>query len=343
MAFVTGGSGYVGRNLIRYLKKKNWGIRALARSEKSANVVSDLGAEPINGDLSSVEAMTNAMKSCDVCFHCAAPVEFWGNLDKYLRITRDGTGNVIKACKDSGIPKLIYLSSIVVLMSQAFSMNNLDETMDYRDDLYGTYQICKKEAEILALAANEDDKLSVVILRPPMIWGNDDTSLLPKVLETAHRHIYQWINQGKHYLSMCHVFNVVHGLYLLFEKGKPGEIYFVNDGKRYSVKEFYTDLFTVTGAPQPFVSIPYKCMFCCGQFMDCLFCCGQACECCECCVPPFHSIQVLGMGLPFNCNDDKIRNELGFEDQISVKDGMLQLADRFNIERESIESKLICQ
>eukprot|EP01084_Bolivina_argentea_P037269 68922_1 len=167
MAFVTGGSGYVGRNLIRYLKKKNWGIRALARSEKSANVVSDLGAEPINGDLSSVEAMTNAMKSCDVCFHCAAPVEFWGNLDKYLRITRDGTGNVIKACKDSGIPKLIYLSSIVVLMSQAFSMNNLDETMDYRDDLYGTYQICKKEAEILALAANEDDKLSVVILRPP--------------------------------------------------------------------------------------------------------------------------------------------------------------------------------
>lgn len=65
IAFVTGGSGYVGRNLIRYLVKKNWKIRAMARSSKSAQAVRELGAEPIEGDLNSVEAMTNGMKGAD--------------------------------------------------------------------------------------------------------------------------------------------------------------------------------------------------------------------------------------------------------------------------------------
>ena len=260
------------------------------------------------------------------------------------KITRDGTGNVIKACKDSGIPKLVHLSSTIVMMSKNQPLVMLDETMDYRDDICGVYSICKKEAEILAVEASKNiETLSVCILRPPMIWGNDDTNMTPQIVENANKRLFQWFNNGEYDYAHVHVFNVVHALYVLYEKGKNAEIYFINDGEKHTFKEFYTDMLNCTGSPLPFMSFNYKCMLCCGICMDGLFCCGQRCVCCQCCEPPVHSALIRGIGTEFSINDSKIREELGFEDQITIKEGMLQIADRYNVDRKSVESGIVCQ
>ena len=71
-AFVTGGSGYVGRNLVRHLRARGDEVRGLARSAQAAATVTALGATAVEGDLDDVEAMRRGMEGCDAVFHVAA-------------------------------------------------------------------------------------------------------------------------------------------------------------------------------------------------------------------------------------------------------------------------------
>jgi len=73
-AFVTGGSGFVGRNLIEALVSRGVEVRALARSDDAASTVESLGAEAVRGDLDAKDVMASAMNGCDAAFHAAAQV-----------------------------------------------------------------------------------------------------------------------------------------------------------------------------------------------------------------------------------------------------------------------------
>ena len=61
-AFVTGGSGFIGGALVRRLVADGWRVRALARSDASADTVADRGAEAVRGDLDDVAAMSAGMR-----------------------------------------------------------------------------------------------------------------------------------------------------------------------------------------------------------------------------------------------------------------------------------------
>jgi nucleoside-diphosphate-sugar epimerase len=79
-AFVTGGSGCVGRHLIASLRTHGAEVRALARSETAARSVEQAGALPVPGDLQNQEALRQGMEGCDVVFHLAAMKGMWGAL-----------------------------------------------------------------------------------------------------------------------------------------------------------------------------------------------------------------------------------------------------------------------
>jgi uncharacterized protein YbjT (DUF2867 family) len=84
-AFVTGGSGFVGRELIAALRAKGVAVRALARSDDAAATVEKLGAEPLRGDLVDHRALVRGVAGCDTVFHAAAYVEDWGPREDFFR------------------------------------------------------------------------------------------------------------------------------------------------------------------------------------------------------------------------------------------------------------------
>ena len=100
-AFVTGGSGFVGRQLIRDLVSRGDRVTALARSDAAAAKVESLGAIAARGDLTDEAAMRAAMKGCDAVFHAAAKVEVWGKREDFERDTVRGTELALAAAKAS--------------------------------------------------------------------------------------------------------------------------------------------------------------------------------------------------------------------------------------------------
>jgi len=86
-AFVTGGSGFVGRNLIEALTSRDVEVTALVRSDTSEETVRQAGAaHTVRGDLGSTQAMAEGMRGCDTVFHAAAKVEIWGDPEEFQRI-----------------------------------------------------------------------------------------------------------------------------------------------------------------------------------------------------------------------------------------------------------------
>lgn len=252
--FVTGGSGFVGRNLIRELIRRGVAIKALARSASSVEMVRSLGAEPVQGDLDDVPIMHAAMRGCDVVFHAAAKVEEWGDPASYVHVNVLGTQNVLQAAREAAVPKLVHVSTEAVL-ADGNPLVQVNESWPYPEKPISRYPVTKAKAEKLVIAANSD-ALQTVSIRPRFIWGGDDTSLLPQLVSAVETGRFLWIDGGRYQTSTTHIDNVVEGLICGWEAGEGGQCYFVTDGETVEFREFITALLATQGVEIPDKSLP---------------------------------------------------------------------------------------
>jgi nucleoside-diphosphate-sugar epimerase len=244
-AFVTGGSGFLGRELIPALVARGVEVVALARSDAAVEQVMKLGAKPARGDLDDETAMRAGMAGCDVVFHAAAYVKEHGKLAEFMRVNVDGTKRVLAAAQAAGVRRFVHVGTEAVL-ADGKPIIQADETRPYPQHPVGPYPISKGAAEAAVIAANGDG-LETVAIRPRFIWGKGDTSLLPQLIEAVKRKRFGWLGGGHYLTSTCHVANVVEGALLAADKGKPGEIYFLTDGAPIEFREFITRMLATQG------------------------------------------------------------------------------------------------
>ena len=110
-AFVTGGSGHIGANLVRQLLESGWGVRCLIH--KDSRALEGLAIEKVSGDLSSKSLLSNQMEGCNAVFHLAAYVAVEDvDLVRMKKINVEGTKNMCEAALNSNIPRFIHFSSI---------------------------------------------------------------------------------------------------------------------------------------------------------------------------------------------------------------------------------------
>jgi len=223
-AFVTGGSGFVGRNLITALRTQGIEVRALARSNSAIETVTRLGAQPVQGDLRNTDILASAMNGCDVVFHVAGQVGDWGRYEDFYQTNVVGTENVLEAARKAGVPRLVHVSTEAVLLGGP-AIVNVDETRPRPQHPLGMYGRTKGLAEERVLNANSPE-LSTVIVRPRFIWGKGDTTVLAQLVQTVRSGSFMWINGGYYLTSICHVANVCEGMMLAAERGQGGEIAF---------------------------------------------------------------------------------------------------------------------
>jgi nucleoside-diphosphate-sugar epimerase len=253
-AFVTGGSGFIGRHLLRRLVSDGWRVRALARSQGSADAVAALGAEPVRGDLDDVASMAAGAQGCAVAFHLAAHLGQWGSPEDFERGNVTGTRNALVACEQAGVRRFVHCGTEAALMAGE-PLVNVDETAPRRPDSKALYSATKARAEEAVIAANREG-FETLSMRPRFVWAADDTTLLPNILAMVKSGRFSWIDGGTHLTAITHVDNVVEGLVLPAERGTPGEIYFVTDGEPVVFREFLSELISAKGVEPPTRSVP---------------------------------------------------------------------------------------
>jgi nucleoside-diphosphate-sugar epimerase len=254
VAFVTGGSGFIGGRLIERLRADGHDVRALARSASSAERVRARGAEPVSGELSDTFALRAAAESCELAFHAAAKLGDWGTAQEFERDNVQGTRNVLHACAEAGVRRFVHVGTEAALLAGA-PLVEVDETAPLRPDSPALYSSSKARAELEVLSANRAG-FETVVVRPRFVWGRGDTTLLPRMSEMVRAGRFAWIGGGHHLTATTHVENAVEGLLLGALRGRGGNAYFVTDGDPVEFRAFVTQLLGTQGIAPPRRSVP---------------------------------------------------------------------------------------
>jgi len=220
--FVTGGSGFLGQHLVRALSGAGHQVRALVRSQVAAEAVVTAGAEPVHGDLTNGDAPRDGMNGCGVVVHAAAHTKQWGPRQGFHEVNVVGTEAVILAARRSSATRLVHVSTEAVL-ADGHQLVGVDETYPRPAHAVGEYARTKALAEELVLAANGSG-LATMAVRPRLVWGPGDTTILPAIAQAARNGRFAWIDGGNYLTSTCHVANACEGIALAAEHGRAGEV-----------------------------------------------------------------------------------------------------------------------
>lgn len=319
-AFVTGGSGFVGRHLIRALAGRGDSVVALARSETAEEMVRAAGADRvIRGDLDALPALIEGMQGCDVVFHAAAVVDDWGAPAFFRRINVTGTANVLDAARRAGVRRLVHFGTEAVLVGGP-PIVQADETWPLPDRPMGLYPATKRSAEALVRAANGPD-LTTVVVRPRMVWGQGDTSLLPKLIAAVRAGQFMWIDGGDYRTSTCHVDNVIEGALLAAERGDGGQAYFLTDGKPVHFRSFITRLLATAGVEPGTRSMPRWTARALSWGVEGIWRALRIRR-----KPPLTRVAVRLIGEEVTVDDARARRELGYQGHMSIEAGLSAMA-----------------
>jgi nucleoside-diphosphate-sugar epimerase len=320
--FVTGGSGFIGQRLIERLVNEGNVVFALARSEQSEELLSELGAQPVPGRLGDADSLKAGASECELAFHAAARVGEWGSRWEFEFTNVRGTANVIEACRAAGVRRLVHVSTEAVLLAGE-PLVNVDETAPLRPDSKSLYCSTKAKAERLVRDANGDG-LETVCVRPRFVWGAGDNTVLPSLVEVVRGGKFAWIGGGEQLTATTHVDNTVEGLMLAAQRGEPGSVYFVTDGEPVVFREFVSRLLGTQGIEAPDRSVPLTAATRGARMGEALWrflpLRGS---------PPLTRMAVWVSSLETTINIDRARAELGYEPIRSREEGIdeLLLAD----------------
>ena len=251
-ALVTGAGGFLGGAIARALRDRGDEVRGFSRGEHPG--LEALGIEQHRGDILDRSAVRDTAQGVDVVFHVAAKVAAGGRLADFRATNVTGTENVIAACQECNVPVLVYTSTPSVVFGTT-DLEGADESLDYPDYYDSHYGRTKAEAEQQVLAAASDE-LQTVALRPHLVWGPGDTSLIPRVIERGRSGILRRIDGPVKLTDVTFIDDTVRAHLLAADKLLAGgdhtsringRAYFLSSGEPVEIWEFVDRLLGAAG------------------------------------------------------------------------------------------------
>ena len=225
-AFVTGGTGFVGGRLVKALRERGDEVVCLVRRPEKAGELERLGCELVQGDLNDTAAIEQGVTGADAVFHVAADYRVGVKPEKHASMQASnigGTTRVIDAAHAAGVKKIVYVSTIAVFG------NTMGKTVDETYEHPGTgfcseYERTKYEAHKIA-RERAAKGAPVVIVQPGAIYGPGDSSAMGVIIKQAATGRLPAVSFPDMGMNMVHLDDVVAGILLAHDKGRPGESY----------------------------------------------------------------------------------------------------------------------
>ena len=263
---VTGAAGYTGQHLVRALLARGLSVRALVRNT-SLDLQHD-SLSCISGDIQDAAQMQQACDGIDTVFHTAAFIATMGGnaataayRERAQAINVGGTQNIIEACRQQSVARLVHTSSVDVCFSGDEDLR-MDERTPYAERFNCIYTETKIAAEQAVLTANHCDGLVTCALRPDGIWGPGGCLMFDTLVEQLHagRMVARIGGQGALH-DHINIDNLVHAHILAAESLRAdgptcGRAYFVSDGEPARMFDFVRPLFEGLGYTVPTANLP---------------------------------------------------------------------------------------
>ncbi len=254
--FVTGATGFIGSHVVRLLRARGDRVRILMRQSSPARNIEGLGCEIVVGDLREASSLVRCVQGCRCVYHVAADYRLWArNSQEIYDCNVAGTRNLLSACCEAGVDKVIYTSTVGTIGLRPAGVPGDEETPVSLDDMIGHYKRSKFMAEQVAIEFAHSG-LPVVIVNPTAPVGAGDIKPTPTgkiVLDFLRGRLPAYVDTG---LNIVAVEDVAHGHLLAAEKGRVGERYILG-GENLTLQQILEILARMSGSRIPRFPMPW--------------------------------------------------------------------------------------
>ena len=255
-ALVTGGTGFVGANLVRELLRDGATVRVLARPGGDRRALAGLEVEIAEGDLTVPASLRPAVAGVPLVFHVAADYRLWAPDARALfRTNVEGTRAVLRAAADAGAKRIVYTSTVGALGIPKDGSPGTEQTPVTLAQMVGPYKASKFLAEQVALELARTGA-PIVVVNPSAPVGPWDVKPTPTgqmIVDFVRGRMFASLDTG---LNVVHVRDVARGHLLAAERGRIGEKYILGHADA-SLMAIFAMLAEITGLRAPRLRIPY--------------------------------------------------------------------------------------
>jgi dihydroflavonol-4-reductase len=260
---VTGGTGFVGANVVRELLAAGAGVRVLARPGGDRRALAGVKVEIVEGDLLDAASVRRAVAGVQQVYHVAADYRLWTPDPAALyRVNVDGTRAMLEAAGQAGVGRIVYTSSVGALGIPKDGTPGTEETPVTLADMVGHYKRSKFLGEQVALEFARRG-LPVVVVNPSAPIGPWDVKPTPTgqmIVDFMRGRMVATVDTG---LNIVHVRDVARGHVLAAARGKPGERYILGHAHgNFPLDEIFRMLAGITGGRAPRFRVPYALAWC---------------------------------------------------------------------------------
>ena len=320
---VTGGTGFVGRYLVRELNARGEYCRLLIRPGSDTGWIAGMkNIETWPGDITSPESLTGIAEGVDIVYHLAAEGHVSAVSDdafkKFTQINVEGTKHLIAECAGHNIKKLIHFSSTAAM---GLIRKKLVDEADTPQPVT-PYQKSKLQSETTARKMGKEFGVPVIIVRPCMIYGVNGKGEFYKMSRLMRKGLFPRVGLGKNLTPMVHVRDVVHGAIKAAEKGIPGEVYLLCSERSISLNDLRNRIMEAWGTKALYPYVPVWLMYCLAY-------CFEVIARLKGTAPVVTRRNIASTVWDREFSIDKARTELGYNPQVRCKDGISETVGWF--------------
>ncbi len=256
---VTGGCGFIGRNLVDGFCDAGFDVTVLDFGGKAFR--DDVNF--INMDIREGKKVIDVCAGMDTVVHNASIVHTKSSLsDIVWSVNHQGTLNIIEACKVHKIPKLVYISSASAVY-EGRDITNGDETLPYSTISQAAYADSKIAAEKDVLAFSGTADTACCAIRPHVVFGPEDNRFVPAIIEKAKAgKLTRAVGNRDKLSDFTYVSNLIDAVVaaeeaLVLGSSVEGQAYFITNGEPMAFFDFIENLLIAMGHPKITGKVPY--------------------------------------------------------------------------------------
>jgi nucleoside-diphosphate-sugar epimerase len=259
--FVTGGTGFIGGEVVRQLRARGDEVVCLVRTPGKASSLNELGCQLVSGDLGDAEALRSGMEGCDGLIHAAAMYEVGIPAKQHPAMYEAnvrGSERVLKAALAAQVGRVVYVSTGGIFGNTHGKV--VDESYEHPGKEFTSYyEETKLEGHRIAKRMMAEDGLPGVIVQPGGVYGPGDESQVADLLKEFFAGRLFLLPFPELGICLSHVEDIAAGILLGLDKGKAGETYVIS-GPATTMREAIDTIAAVSGRKAPKRDLPTSLM-----------------------------------------------------------------------------------